>query len=225
VSAPLISVALVDDQALIRAGLRMIVESQPDLVLAGEAQDGAEAIALSRSVHPDVMLMDVRMPGIGGIEATAGVLVCSEQTRVIMLTTFDIDGYVYDSLRAGASGFLLKDVTPERLVAAIRTVASGDMLLAPTVTRRLVEQFVARRPPSGGINPIAGLTEREHDVLIEIASGLSNSEIAARLHVSEGTVKTHVSRILYKLGLRDRVQAVIAAYEHGLVEPGRATEP
>ena len=148
VSTAPISVALVDDQSLIRAGLRMIVESQPDLTLVGEAQDGAEAIALSRSAHPDVMLMDVRMPGMGGIEAAAAVLACSERTRIIMLTTFDIDGYVYESLRAGASGFLLKDVTPERLVAAIRTVASGDMLLAPTVTKRLVEQYVARRPPA-----------------------------------------------------------------------------
>jgi DNA-binding NarL/FixJ family response regulator len=215
-----ISVVLVDDQPLIRAGLRMIVESEPDLRLAGEAEDGASAVALSRELHPDVVLMDVRMPGMDGIEATIAVLAASPETRVVMLTTFDVDGYVYESLRAGASGFLLKDVTPERLIEAVRTVASGDMLLAPTVTRRLVEQFVARRPVAAGPGPLADLTGRERDVLVAMASGFSNGEIAALLHVSEGTVKTHVSRILLKLGLRDRVQAVIAAYEHGLVEPG-----
>lgn len=216
-----ISIALVDDQPLIRAGLRMIVESQPDLVVAGEAADGEEAVALSRSERPDIMLMDVRMPGIDGITAISAVLAASPQTRILMLTTFDVDQYVYDSLRAGASGFLLKDVTPERLVAAIHMVAAGDMLLAPTVTRRVVEQYVARRPVAGESSLLVELTEREREVLAEIASGLSNGEIAMRLHVSEGTVKTHVSRILFKLGLRDRVQAVIAAYENGLVRVRR----
>jgi len=221
VSPAAISVALADDQALIRAGLRMVVESQADFAFAGEASDGAEAIALGRSARPDVMLMDIRMPGIDGIEATTAVLSGNERTRVVMLTTFDVDGYVYDSLRAGASGFLLKDVSPEQLVAAIRTVASGDMLLAPTLTRRLVERYVSRPPEVDIANsPLSGLTDRERDVLVELASGLSNAEIGARLYVSEGTVKTHVSRVLFKLGLRDRVQAVIAAYECGLVQPG-----
>lgn len=217
----MISVAIVDDQPLIRAGLRMIVESQPDMSVAGEGGDGASAVELARTALPDVMLMDIRMPGTGGIDAIAEVLSASPDTRIVMLTTFDVDHYVYDSLRAGASGFQLKDVTPEQLIAGIRTVATGDMLMAPTVTRRLVEQYV-RRPPRGtdGDRGLSRLTERERSVLAEIAHGLSNAEIGARLHVSEGTVKTHVSRLLAKLGLRDRVQAVIAAYELGFVQPG-----
>lgn len=214
----MISVGIVDDQPLIRAGLRMIIESQPDMRVSGESDDGAEALALVRADVTDVVLMDVRMPGMNGIDATVGVLSASEHTRVIMLTTFDVDRYVYDSLRAGASGFLFKDVTPEQLVAAIRTVAAGDVMFAPSVTRRLVEQFVTR--PAGSPNAsdaVDTLTEREREVLTELARGLSNVEIAQRLHVSQGTVKTHVSRILAKLELRDRVQAVIVAYECGLV--------
>jgi DNA-binding NarL/FixJ family response regulator len=214
----MISVGIIDDQPLIRAGLRMIVESQADMRVAGESEDGAGALALARRMSPDVILMDIRMPGIDGIDATAAILSENEHSRIIMLTTFDVDRYVYDSLRAGASGFLFKDVTPESLVAAIRAVAAGDMLMAPNVTRKLVERFVRTpRGPAEDLQELSVLTEREHEVLIEIAKGFSNAEIAQRLHVSEGTVKTHVSRILAKLGLRDRVQAVIAAYESGLV--------
>lgn len=214
----MISVGIVDDQPLIRAGLRMIVESQADMRVAGEGEDGEGALTLARQASPEVILMDIRMPGIDGIDAAAAILTEHERTRVIMLTTFDVDRYVYDSLRAGASGFLFKDVTPEDLVAAIRTVAGGDMLMAPNVTRRLVEQFVrGPRNPGEDARKLSSLTERESEVLTEIAKGLSNAEIAQRLHVSEGTVKTHVSRVLAKLGLRDRVQAVIAAYESGLV--------
>jgi DNA-binding NarL/FixJ family response regulator len=217
-----ITVAVVDDQQLIRAGLRMMVESQPDLAPAGEAGDGAAAIALARVAHPDVMIMDIRMPGLDGIRAISGVLSVSARTRVLMLTTFDVDGYVYDSLREGASGFLLKDAAPEELLAGIRTVAAGDMLLAPVLTRRLIEHYVAVPPsPDLAEGPLAELTDRERDVLVVMAAGLSNAEIGRQLFVSEGTVKTHVSRILFKLGLRDRVQAVIAAYELGLVTPGR----
>lgn len=214
----MITVGIVDDQPLIRAGLRMIVESQADMRVAGEGEDGAGALAFARRMSPDVILMDIRMPGIDGIDAAAAILSEHEHVRIIMLTTFDVDRYVYDALRAGASGFLFKDVTPENLIAAIRTVAAGDMLMAANVTRRLVEQFVRgpRRRTEDAQEPSA-LTEREHEVLTEIAKGFSNAEIAQRLHVSEGTVKTHVSRVLAKLGLRDRVQAVIAAYERGLV--------
>lgn len=217
----MISVGIVDDQPLIRAGLRMIVESQRDMRVAGEGEDGASALALARRTKPVVLLMDIRMPGIDGIEAASTILGENDGTRIIMLTTFDVDRPVYDSLRAGVSGFLFKDVTPEQLLAAIRTVAAGEMLLAPSVTRRLVEQFVRRPVVVGDADEaLNGLTERERDVLGEIARGLSNGEIAGRLHVSEGTVKTHVSRILAKLGLRDRVQAVIVAYECGLIERG-----
>jgi DNA-binding NarL/FixJ family response regulator len=199
----------------------MIIESQADLRFTGEAADGAEAITLARAHQPDVMLLDIRMPGLDGIRAIGGILAVSPATRVLMLTTFDIDGYVYESLREGASGYLLKDAAPEQLAEGIRTVAAGSMLLAPTLTRRLIEQYVQRPPvgdPDGG--PLAQLTDRERDVLRTIAHGLSNLEIAARLHISESTVKTHVSSILLKLGLRDRVQAVIAAYELGLVQAG-----
>jgi DNA-binding NarL/FixJ family response regulator len=214
----MISVGIVDDQPLIRAGLKMIVESQPDMRVAGESENGAGALTLARAEEPDVILMDIRMPGLSGVDATVAVLAESERTRIIMLTTFDVDRYVYDSLRAGASGFLFKDVTPEQLVAAIRTVANGEVMFASSVTRRLVEKFVAG--PLGSrvdTDALQALTDRERDVLAEIARGLSNVEIAERLHVSQGTVKTHVSRILAKLGLRDRVQAVIVAYEWGLV--------
>ncbi|MEO7147891.1 MAG: response regulator transcription factor [Terrimesophilobacter sp.] len=216
----MITVGLVDDQPLIRAGLRMILESQPDLSVAGEGEDGAQAVDLARATKPDVMLIDVRMPGIGGIEAIAGVLSVSPGTRIVILTTFDVDNYVYDALRAGASGFLVKDVSPEQLIAGVRSVVNGDMLIAPSITRRLVEGYVRRAPPNRDGKNFESLTEREREVLTEIAHGLSNAEIGARLHVSEGTVKTHVSRLLAKLGLRDRVQAVIAAYELGFVQPG-----
>lgn len=216
-SARTISVGIVDDQPLIRAGLRMIVESQPDLRVAGEAGDGSEALALALAETPDVILMDIRMPEVDGIEAASAVLAATEDTRVLMLTTFDVDRYVYEALRAGASGFLFKDVTPEELIGAIRSVAAGDVLLAPRLTRRLVEQFVSgpvRAQDAADV--LAPLTEREREVLGEIARGFSNAEIGQRLHVSEGTVKTHVGRILAKLELRDRVQAVIVAYECGL---------
>lgn len=195
----------------------MIVESQPDLRVAGEAGDGSEALALALAETPDVILMDIRMPEVDGIEAASAVLAATEDTRVLMLTTFDVDRYVYEALRAGASGFLFKDVTPEELIGAIRSVAAGDVLLAPRLTRRLVEQFVSgpvRAQDAADV--LAPLTEREREVLGEIARGFSNAEIGQRLHVSEGTVKTHVGRILAKLELRDRVQAVIVAYECGL---------
>ncbi len=213
----MIKVGIVDDQPLIRAGLRMIVESQSEMCVVGEGEDGASAITLAATTSPDILLMDIRMPGIDGIAAAVAILAENEHTRIIMLTTFDVDRYVYDSLRAGVSGFLFKDVTPEQLITAIKTVASGDVLLAPSVTRRLVEQFV-RRPSamSGADEGLAALTDRERQVLTQIARGLNNLEIASLLHVSEGTVKTHVSRVFAKLDLRDRVQAVIVAYEHGL---------
>lgn len=218
----MISVGLVDDQPLIRAGLRMILQSQSDMTVVGEGADAASAVELARTTQPDVLLMDVRMPGGDGTEAIAGVHSASPQTRVLMLTTFDVDHYVYDSLRAGASGFLVKDVSPEQLIAGVRSVMRGDMLIAPSITRRLVEGYVRRGPRSADAGEALGhLTEREREVLREIANGLSNAEIGARLHLSEGTVKTHVSRLLAKLGLRDRVQAVIAAYELGFIEPGR----
>ncbi|WP_417562615.1 response regulator [Microbacterium sp.] len=215
----MISVAIVDDQPLIRAGLRMVIESQPDFEVAGEAGDGAAAIEVARAHHPDVMLTDIRMPGTDGIRAIPGILAASSATRVVMLTTFDLDEYVYAALRAGASAFLLKDAGPEQIIAAVRSVVAGDLLLAAAVTRRLIEQYVARPQPADD-GPLRTLTDRERDVLQAMAQGLSNVEIGAVLHVSEGTVKTHVSRILYKLGLRDRVQAVIAAYEFGLVVAG-----
>lgn len=216
-----ISVAIVDDEPLLRAGVRMIVESQPDLVVAGEAGDGAAAITLAREAQPDVMLLDIRMPGLDGIRAIAGVVSVSGGTRVVMLTTFDVDGYVYAALREGASGFLFKDATPEQLLAGIRSVAANEMLLAPVLTRRLIEHYMVAPPARESEQPpLAILTARERDVLVAMSRGLSNTEIGGRLFVSEGTVKTHVSRILFKLGVRDRVQAVILAYEHGLVRPG-----
>ena len=219
-----IRVLLVDDQALIRAGFRMILDAEEDIDVAGEAADGIDAVAEAQRLRPDVILMDVRMPQVDGIEATRRVLADGLDTKVVMLTTFDMDEYVYDALRAGASGFLLKDVPPEQLVAGIRAVARGDALLAPSVTRRVIEEFV-RRPPESVRTPppaLADLTARELDVLKLIARGLSNAEIAKELVVSETTVKTHVAHVLMKLGLRDRVQAVVFAYESGLVQPGDA---
>lgn len=212
----MIRVALADDQALVRAGFRMIVESQPDMQFAGEAADGQEAIDLVRRQRPDVVLMDIRMPRIDGIEATRQV---AGITRVVILTTFELDEYVFDALAAGASAFLLKAAPPEDLVRAIRIVASGDALLAPSVTRRLIEEFARRpQPVARKVKQLETLTERELDVLRQVALGLTNAEIAVRLHVAETTVKTHVAHILGKLELRDRVQAVILSYEAGLVD-------
>jgi DNA-binding NarL/FixJ family response regulator/class 3 adenylate cyclase len=214
---------IVDDQALVRAGFRMILEAEEDIEVVGEAADGREAVAEALRLKPDVVLMDVRMPEVDGIEATRRLLMQDgADAKVVMLTTFDMDEYVYEALRAGASGFLLKDVPPEQLVAGIRAVASGDALLAPSVTRRVIEEFV-RRPPESVRTPppaLAELTARELDVLKLIARGLSNAEIAKELFVSETTVKTHVAHVLMKLDLRDRVQAVVFAYESGLVQPG-----
>jgi DNA-binding NarL/FixJ family response regulator len=220
-----LGVLIADDQALVRAGFRMILEAEEDMDVVGEAADGREAVAEVRRLKPDVVLMDVRMPAVDGIEATRRLLAEDGSTvKVVMLTTFDMDEYVYDALRAGASGFLLKDVPPEQLVDGIRAVAKGDALLAPSVTRRVIEEFVRRPPASVRTLPprLGELTARELEVLKLIARGLSNAEIATELFVSETTVKTHVAHVLMKLDLRDRVQAVVAAYESGLVEPGEA---
>jgi len=218
-----LGVLIVDDQALVRAGFRMILEAEEDVEVVGEAADGLEAVAAAQRLKPDVVLMDVRMPEMDGIEATRRLLADSgTSAKVVMLTTFDMDEYVYDALSAGASGFLLKDVPPEQLVAGIRAVASGDALLAPSVTRRVIEEFVRRPPASVRTLPprLSELTTRELEVLKLIARGLSNAEIAKELFVSETTVKTHVGHVLTKLAVRDRVQAVVLAYESGLVEPG-----
>jgi len=221
----LIRVIVADDQALVRAGFRAILEGQDDLDVVGEAADGAAAIALARELHPDVVLMDIRMPGLDGIEATKRLLRDGDAPRVLMLTTFDLDEYVYEAMKAGASGFLLKDAPRDQLIGAVRTVAAGDALLAPALVRRLIEDFVSR--PAPGASPPAELdelTERELEVLTLIARGLANAEIATRLFLSEATVRTHVTHILAKLGLRDRVQAVVLAYESGLVRPGESSE-
>jgi DNA-binding NarL/FixJ family response regulator len=216
----MIRVMLVDDQAMVRAGLRMIVETAGDMTVVGEAGDGLDAIDLARRCAPDVVLMDVRMPRLDGIEATARI-VGGDGPRVLMLTTFDLDDYVYAALRAGASGFLLKDAEAEQLIDAIRVVRRGDALLAPSVTRLLVEEVLRAGSPQRRVLPgIDDLTERETEVIVLVARGLSNAEIAERLYLGEATVKTHVGRILAKLGLRDRVQVVVAAYEAGLVIPG-----
>jgi DNA-binding NarL/FixJ family response regulator len=213
-----IRIALVDDQALVRSGFRLILEAQSDFEIVGEAENGREAIELARVATIDVVLMDVRMPELDGIEATARILADKPDTRVLILTTFDLDEYVARALRAGASGFLLKDVRPAQLADAIRVVAAGDALLAPTVTRRLLDRFAASLD-AGPSPDLACLTERELEILKLIAEGLSNAEIADRLFLGESTVKTHVSSVLRKLGVRDRVQAVIAAYDAGLVRP------
>jgi len=219
-----IRVLIVDDQALVRAGFRMILDAQTDIEVVGEAADGREAISEAARLSPDVVLMDVRMPEVDGIEATRSLLGGNDATttRVVMLTTFDMDEYVYEALRAGASGFLLKDAPPEQLVAGIRAVASGDALLGPSVTRRVIEEYI-RRPGGAGRTPaprLEELTARETEVLKLIARGLSNAEIATTLFLSETTVKTHVAHVLRKLDVRDRVQAVVLAYDSGLVEPG-----
>ena len=215
----MIDVLLADDQALVRDGFRALIDREPDLRVVAEAVDGVEAIAQTRRHRPAVVLMDIRMPNIDGLTATARVLALPEPPRVLVLTTFDRDDWVYEALRAGASGFLLKDVRGRQLTDAIRTVASGEALLAPSVTRRLIEQFVSRapeRPPPS----LPDLTERERDVLRLLAGGLSNAEIAETLVIGHSTVKTHVNRLLTKLGLRDRAQAVVYAYESGFVRPG-----
>lgn len=220
-----IRVLLVDDQSLLRLGFRMVLETQPDMQVVGEAGDGAQAVAMTRRLHPDVVLMDVRMPVLDGIQATRQIVASGSAARILVLTTFNLDEYVYAALRAGASGFLLKDVPPADLLTGIRAVAGGEAVVAPSVTRRLLDAFAGHLPdPSTGRSPtdqrLKQLTERERQVLVEVARGHSNNEIAQRLTVSEATVKTHVGRLLGKLGLRDRVQVVVFAYEAGIVHPG-----
>jgi DNA-binding NarL/FixJ family response regulator len=216
-----IRVVIADDQELVRKGFRMILEAEPDIRVEGEAADGREAVEAARKLRPDVVLMDIRMPNMDGVEATRQ-LAGEEGMKVLILTTFDLDEYVVEGLRAGAGGFLLKDVPPETLVDGIRIVARGDALLAPSVTRRLLDRFVTKLAPARveEQQALATLTDRERDVLLLVARGKSNAEIAEELFVSETTVKTHVSHALMKLGLRDRVQAVVLAYEAGLVQPG-----
>jgi DNA-binding NarL/FixJ family response regulator len=215
-----IRVLIADDQALVRNGFHLIVETRSDLEVVGEADDGLEAVRLAAELKPDVILMDVRMPNLDGIEATRQIVATDNPARILVLTTFDLDEYVYAAIRAGASGFLLKDVRPHDLVDAIRLVSSGNALLGSTVTRRLLERFTEQRPvPEDRTTEIASLTGRERETLQLLTAGLSNAEIAEQLFLSETTVKTHVSSILRKLGVRDRVQAVIAAYEAGLVQP------
>jgi len=220
----MIRVLLVDDQSLLRMGFRLILEAEPDIKVVGEAADGASGVSMTAALHPDVVLMDVRMPGMDGIQATASIIAADPATKVLILTTFDLDQYVFAGLKAGASGFMLKDAPPAELLTAIRTVAGGDAVLAPTATQRLIDQF-APLLPDPGRQPerdavLSKLTSREQTVFTQLAAGRSNREIAAELHLSEGTVKIHVGRILTKLGLRDRVQAVVLAYESGLITPG-----
>jgi len=220
------TVLIADDQALVRVGLGKILDSEPGLDLIGEASDGADAVAAVRRRRPDVVLMDIRMPVMDGIEATRRIVLANPASRVLILTTFGLDTYVYESLRAGASGFMLKDAPPEDIIGAVHIIARGEALLAPAVTRAVIEEFVRRVPrpatPSAS-SAIGSLTPRERETLLLLVHGLSNSEICARLVISEATTKTHVARVLQKLGVRDRVQAVIYAYESGLVTPG--TEP
>jgi DNA-binding NarL/FixJ family response regulator len=226
VSGQEIGIVVADDHEVVRAGFAALLDTQPDFTVLGTASDGAEAVLVCQKLKPDVVLMDVRMPGTDGIEATRQLVAgAGHVPRVLILTTFDLDEYVFDALRAGASGFLLKDATAERLFEAVRVVAAGEALLAPAVTRRLISEFTRIRPAAGPAaaapSAFAALTPRETEVLRLVAEGLSNPEIAARLVVTEETVKTHVSRVLAKLGLRDRTQAVVAAYESGLVVPAR----
>jgi DNA-binding NarL/FixJ family response regulator len=215
------SVLIADDQALVRVGLRKILENEPETTVVGEAVDGEDAVGAAGRLRPDVVLMDIRMPVLDGIEATRRIVRAQPDTRVLILTTFGLDTYVYDALRAGASGFMLKDAPPEEIAAAVRIVATGEALLAPTITRAVIEEFVRQRPAvAPTAPPVAELTPREREVLDLLARGLSNPEICERLVISEATAKTHVARILQKLDLRDRVQTVIYAYESGLVTPG-----
>jgi len=222
----MIGIVVADDHEVVRAGFAALLDTQPDFTVLGTAEDGAQAVAACRELRPDVVLMDVRMPGTDGIEATRQLAANEPAPKVLILTTFDLDEYVFDALRAGASGFLLKDVPPPELMSAIRAVASGDAVVAPSITRRLLDAFLPHLPGPAGSSPagsppgIEGLTPREREILIEVSAGLTNAEIAGRLSLAEATVKTHVGRLLGKLHLRDRVQAVIYAYEHGLVRPG-----
>lgn len=214
-----IRVLIADDQTLVRGGFRMILEDEPGIEVVGEAADGDEAITAAQRLHPDIVLLDIRMPRVDGLEALRRILHSGTSTKVVMLTTFDVDEYVFRAVDAGACGFLLKDVTPEQLIASVRLIAAGESLLAPAITRRLIEQFAKRRtqaPPA----EMSELTDREREVVVQVARGLSNAEIAEELHLSPATVKTHVARILGKLRLRGRVQLVVLAYESGVVTPG-----
>jgi DNA-binding NarL/FixJ family response regulator len=218
-----ISVLIVDDQDLVREGLRMLLEAEPDLRVAGEAGNGRQALAQARRLDPDVVLMDVRMPEMDGIEATAKLVAGGSRARILMLTTFNLDQYVYHAMKAGASGFLLKDASGEQLAAAVRTVSAGQALLAPAITRRLIEDFCNGPAPGAAAAGETGrLSERELDVVRLVAQGMSNAEIAAKLFLSEATIKSHIARVLAKLGLRDRVQVAVFAYEKGIVRPGRS---
>jgi DNA-binding NarL/FixJ family response regulator len=222
----MISVLIADDQDLIRKGLRMLLEAEPDLRVSGEAGDGTQALAQARRLDPDVILMDVRMPGLDGIQATTQLAQGGSRAKILMLTTFNLDEYVYHAMKAGASGFLLKDATREQLTGAIRAVCAGETLLAPAITRRLIEDFCRGPAPGSPAGSAAGgLSEREREVVRLVAAGLSNAEIAARLYLSEATIKSHITRILAKLGLRDRVQVAVYAYEHGIVRPGHGAPP
>jgi len=214
-----IGVLIVDDQDLVREGLRMLLEAEPDVRVVGEAGNGRQALAQARRLDPDVVLMDVRMPEMDGIEATAKLVLSGSRARILMLTTFNLDEYVYHAMKAGASGFLLKDASGDQLAHAVRTVSAGQALLAPAITRRLIEDFC--RGPAPGEPATGRLSERELEVVRLVAQGLSNAEIAARLYLSEATIKSHIARILAKLGLRDRVQVAVFAYEKGIVRPGR----
>jgi len=219
----MISILIVDDQDLVREGLRMLLEAEPDLRVADEAGNGRQALAQARRLDPDVVLMDVRMPEMDGIEATAKLVAGGSRARILMLTTFNLDQYVYHAMKAGASGFLLKDASGEQLAAAVRTVSAGQALLAPAITRRLIEDFCNGPAPGAAAAGETGrLSERELDVVRLVAQGMSNAEIAAKLYLSEATIKSHIARVLAKLGLRDRVQVAVFAYEKGIVRPGRS---
>ncbi|MFI8522274.1 response regulator [Streptomyces sp. NPDC085481] len=218
------TVLIADDQPMQRFGFRMLLESQDDMTVLGEAANGAEAVRLVGRHHPDVVLMDIRMPGLDGIDATRRIIAAGARTRVLIVTTFDLDEYAYDGLRAGASGFLVKDAQPEELLAGIRAVAAGDAVVAPSLTRRLLDTYIQHLPPAKSASPrqdprLSALTDREREILTVIGQGWTNTEIASRLHLAESTVKTHVTRILAKTGSRDRVQAVILAYDTQLVKP------
>jgi len=216
-----ISILIADDQDLVREGLRMLLDAEPDLSVAGEAANGSQALAQARKLDPDVILMDVRMPEVDGIQATAQLIRAGCRARILMLTTFNLDEYVYRAMKAGASGFLLKDASGDQLASAVRTVAAGEALLAPAITRRLIEDFCRGPEPGTAASTAGRLSQRELDVVRLVAQGLSNAEIAARLYLSETTIKSHIARTLAKLGLRDRVQIAVFAYENGIIRPGR----